>query len=161
MAPWHWVIWSIIGIALGQPIALLEAAEQDPSAKMEVTVQLPVVPENQAYEGTFTLHNHHDVAIRITQVQAACTCDELSLPKHFLLPDEKIEVTYRVENHNTSGERRHKVWFYSVIHTSNHSNTSYTGGSSHSSPWMRCLQQVHLTNDQMSNSKMSINTSPN
>ena len=85
---------------------IITASSQNQCARI-----IPLVPEHQFTKAASPSTNVHDVAVRIADIQAACTCDKLTLEDHFLLPGQTITVNFEVDNHNTSGERLHKIWF--------------------------------------------------
>ena len=96
-------------LPLGSPTGLFpqDAFPQDSLPPDNV----PLIAESANYQGSFTLTNPHDVAVRITDMQSSCPCDELTLAKYFLLPHEQVDVTFSVTNDLSSGERRHDIWF--------------------------------------------------
>jgi len=89
-------------------LALPEHAQSNARSLAE----LPVVTEDQVFRTVFTLRNPYDRAVRVDLIDRDCACLELELSERFLLPHEEATMTFAVENSNTSGIRKHRVWLH-------------------------------------------------
>ena len=52
---------------------------QHQSGAHDLLPHLPLIAESESYAGSFTLTNHHDVAVKITEIQSSCQCDAIDV----------------------------------------------------------------------------------
>ncbi len=78
-------------------------------ASMDVA---PELRENEPFTAVVTVVNPHDRAVRIKQVDSTCSCTQIDLASHFLLPHGRTTLTAAVDNRNASGERSYTITLY-------------------------------------------------
>ncbi len=72
----------------------------------------PVVRENVAFHTDITVVNPYDRAVRVKMLDATCSCAQLDLADHFLLPHGHTVLHVAVENANRSGPQDVHVSIY-------------------------------------------------
>ena len=72
----------------------------------------PLVPEHQPYAAHLVVRNPHDKAVKITRVEASCSCAKQELGTTFLLPLASTMLDLVVNNADRSGEQRLGITLY-------------------------------------------------
>ena len=72
----------------------------------------PVIPESEPFHVRILVQNPNDVAVKAEKLDATCTCANLTLGSHFLLPHATSELVMEVDDLNRSGAQRIGVSIY-------------------------------------------------
>lgn len=72
----------------------------------------PTFPEKTPFTTQVTVRNPHDRAAKVDRLDASCSCMQLVLKDHFLLPHATTTLTITVDNANRSGTQRMGVTVY-------------------------------------------------
>jgi Protein of unknown function (DUF1573) len=72
----------------------------------------PTFSEKTPFSAQVTVRNPHDRAAKVDRLDASCSCMQLALKDHFLLPHATTTLTITVDNANRSGIQRMGVTIY-------------------------------------------------
>jgi hypothetical protein len=72
----------------------------------------PAIPEHQPFAARIAVRNPYDKAIKVTRIEASCSCAKQELGTSFLLPLATTELDLVVDNTDRSGEQRLGITLY-------------------------------------------------
>jgi hypothetical protein len=92
--------------------AVLVSAAELENTNVSSPQAAPVYAEHSPFATSVNVRNPHDRAVRIERLDASCSCMQLEIGEHFILPHQSTTLTVSVDNRKRSGPQRMGVTVY-------------------------------------------------
>ncbi len=103
---------ALLVLLAGLAGALTAASVEVENSNVASADLAPALPERTPFSARITVRNPHDRAVKVDRLDASCSCMQLTLAAHFLLPHEATTLDIAVDDTNRSGPQRMGVSVY-------------------------------------------------